>query len=1458
MIQSSNVEKHISKVANSYSSILKFSVSPENNIYDGTILSKSVTCFEHIFKACYILWSGDDIDFDKTMNDHILNDIKKRHPYIKVKSLNKALGLVLSENKELPDMFYNVYCNINPERNNEIHGKEDVSQEAIIEGLNNIEPVCNWFFVKCELYNWKERFIDPRLRQYEATFMETLSKYIQNTVIVSKNIQKNFQLITEDTFSAEIVDNDRRANLSIGFYTKFNNSFNTTKRIVANNILIEPNDNFEIKFPNEKENVLLPFKEIISKSDFIQPLLVKIMAEGGAGKSTLLWCLIHKLCSTHKTIYFENADIEALEYVFESIVTNKENSPVVLFLDQVVTNELNHESLSQFGEVISKYSYKARIALVCTERPYRYRSFKKINDFERKFGVVGTINYSCKSIKEKVFQKVIEHLRPEGLIYTSQQEKDYLNKFNEIKSNSIIDNIFNLLIHLKQEYPEISYEFDWVDWEKNNKYKELNFLFEIVAFFYQFGVPVPIEFKNNMLLENINPLIMFTAIEEYKKDQSAPISIEDGFLRLRHEKIGEWFFIDMANSANRQEFIYNSFINDISDEYSAYIFRNLTENPEFKETKFGKNLHANKRIEVIQNYVKNENPKSEPYAKAVFYISSQYQELGHPKDAETVLEELLLHQPENVYAVHKLGQINFSLRNYDIAEAYYKKAFEKEESVYTIGGLYKLYDKTNNIVELYKIKKKLIELSKGDVNYAHSFLNMFSNIENIYLNELAELNKLWRYNLPFRSKLSQAYAAKENFAHAASVLTGVLKFVNPHDFSAYTQLGKLYINMAELPKYSRQKSEYLALAKKHLRKSLLINPENIAAHLNFSKVYKIEGDLKEAANYIQNKVLAKWPDNITVRNNLSEIELIKTIRSFTDNYDYVAKIIQLQNIQLFILDTIKLNAKVKWTLLLLIKVNSEIIKTLKNAVTGSDIIFGTTATIKSRNKNSIRLARLNCGILRKKLGFTSSYHIDNKNKAFGLNLAKQLIQLGDLTEAAIILQKIADKFPNDYEAGVLLIKIHIDNKDEEKANVCLEYICNSSLFAGNYISFIKLLANNNLHTKISYFTNLGDLKIANSFDAIEFSLFLYQAGKFKKSESHLEKYIIKHPDERDILKEIYHERTKEIEDFYLIDIIRLPSDNKEDIRKVLDKFCEVVSSDSVFTTKSAIQEKGIKVLKVINFYSKELLDEIHTSSLKKVAQAYFKIYQKNEFNLREANRYYYKVYETNKNDHELNRELINTHIELGAYQYQRGEFQKAIDLCDELQKIFPDETSYYSLKAKALRKRRNQKDLYKAISEYLKVKEMTANNLKRLLSGKEKGIANNEAIALCYKKLASYNFEIAECNTQIIISDNKNKININEMILARYEKAVELLTDALEYETGYQAKKTIQDLHEKKIRIADSLHKLYDRKKIGKIDLTSALRLYLTAQKSGIQSKFSEGIEAKIKSVKIKLKTKPK
>jgi hypothetical protein len=205
-MQSANIKGHITKITESYSSILQISANHTFNLYDSSILEKCITGIEHIFKASYIIAFNHDFDFDtedsKELKKYLYQKYLRNTKIDKEDSLNRTLGYLLTFKKYMPLDYYTIYCSINPERNKVTHKKESVSQEDIVKALTNIKPIINWFFSQIEEYDWEERYIGPSHSAYESSIVERVIKRVSEHKSTESSKYENQKVSKEEYSSA--------------------------------------------------------------------------------------------------------------------------------------------------------------------------------------------------------------------------------------------------------------------------------------------------------------------------------------------------------------------------------------------------------------------------------------------------------------------------------------------------------------------------------------------------------------------------------------------------------------------------------------------------------------------------------------------------------------------------------------------------------------------------------------------------------------------------------------------------------------------------------------------------------------------------------------------------------------------------------------------------------------------------------------------------------------------------------------------------------------------------------------------------------------------------------------------------------------------------------------------------------------------------------------------------------
>lgn len=629
----------------------------------------------------------------------------------------------------------------------------------IIDIIEEYKVFMKWYSDEYDIINW------------ENIWESEKHKYLPS---VPKNsiAPKTLEIITNNYFDKEVVSEEQKKQITIDYYLKFNNSWSYIKRVIANDIHIIPINSFKIKIQGEEEEKKnIKIEEILQIATKGQPVLIKIAAVGGVGKSTLLWHFIKIFSKSSNCFYIERADPNAIDYLFENIIVAKTDSPVLLFLDDVVSSEENKKNLISFGEAIAEKSPNAPIVLFAAERFYRYERFKEKKDFERNFSSVISLPYSNDSIRNKVFEKIYDSLNIAEENPSSKFKEDCQNIFNQYDFDSLIDSTYHLIKYLQKSTSSINinYKFDWEDWTEacnNNiqKYGILEDLFKLVAFFYQYGIPVPFDYlkehyKNSPRINDLTREIIGNFGEEY-----SPIVLENDedsekrILRLRHEKMGEWFFQNTTDSKQVEKELFLEFIDNIKSRPACYLFRNIHRSAEFLISHLHQYLSNKKRIKVIDGYLSTveKSDYTEEEFKTLMEKHFTLINMGQSEDSLTPLEEILKHNEDNIFAATRLATC-IENEYPERAEKLYKQAQEssKKNKIITL-SLYRLYYANPALKQFEDYQNSIFEIASANTSFAFYLIGFIeNNIGKLFQSTLVHILNLHPSHILLRLNIAE-------------------------------------------------------------------------------------------------------------------------------------------------------------------------------------------------------------------------------------------------------------------------------------------------------------------------------------------------------------------------------------------------------------------------------------------------------------------------------------------------------------------------------------------------------------------------------------------------------------------------------------------------------------------------------------------------------------------------------
>lgn len=721
-------------------------------------------CSEFIFKSvCIRLFNKQENDYDireplqflnKKEDDGGVNFFYKKDEKGKTNSkLIRIQGLSRSI-APLANLVKHTGDNSLP---NEANTQKAIISEIIV-----------WYFT--DISNYQHLNIDQQDKQLITNALN----------LIPSNIPSNLEIITSDTFQRENFSDEKSLNqLTIDYFLKFNNNPNNLKRVIANDIHIIPDETFNIRVESEDEQISA--NDIISKASIGQPVLLKIMAVGGVGKSTLLWHLIKQLSTDYKTFFLKRADPDCIKYIFQELVTASK-VPVLLFLDDVVSYEENKENLVRFGEAISEFASVAPIILFASERGYRYDKFKGKKEFEKNFPTELTVHYSNNSIREQVFEKIFQSLNLNNEIVSTDVKNHCKSVFNQHKFESIIDSTFNLIVYLKKDFPNINYRFDWEDWNEacTDKFEVLNELFKIIAFFYQFGIQVPIDFLKDHFAEVRNVKDLLRELLGNFQEMYSPIvsiSTDNGeeSLALRHEKLGEWYFQIIPQGESSAKDFFKDFLSNVKSRSASYLFRNISrKNSDFQFSSYSKQLPNDKILKIINSYLLNINESDYEEEEYKMLMEKHFVLLNLGKDIEAnePLEKIIQLNRKNVFALVRLAYY-VKHSDFERAEKLFKEALNLEpQNSYPLIELFILYYQYPELKQFENFQvEKVFPYAKENLRFANMLLQYIErNFQRLPVSTISNLHDLYATHKVLGNDIAELLMVKGAFKDSFTVL----------------------------------------------------------------------------------------------------------------------------------------------------------------------------------------------------------------------------------------------------------------------------------------------------------------------------------------------------------------------------------------------------------------------------------------------------------------------------------------------------------------------------------------------------------------------------------------------------------------------------------------------------------------------------------------------------------------
>lgn len=651
----------------------------------------------------------------------------------------------------------------------------------------------NWFaeeFIKDDL--WYNN-INSQITSYSSDINYFINSILEeereiankiiNDTITKINRPESLEILDETYFQNCVISDEKQLNSDkIAYYTKFNVPETRMGIIISNKFHIPPKFPMQILCEDEygKEPLMVnDFESDILNNIDLSPVLYKVLSTGGAGKSTFIWFLAYTYYKRYPTFYINKHDVRSVKYIFDCVKPEKQ-TPIIIIMDEFTRSDIS--SIVDFSQAITnpQITKDYKIILILAEREVRFEKLDK--DFYDGYKKIYTHTYSNVNIKDDIFDEVFKLAQGNNILNKSSNIYiDSKSIYNNTLSVSIVDRIFATLRYLKNKnLLDIKFKFDWDDWFDYcdyNKANDYQNIFNQVAFFYQFGIEVPLNYICKFLFGDLNErdfdrklnnLIVF--FESLPDNSSVNYNISKSgntyFLRLRHEKIGQWFFEFDKSDGRSQQRLFESFIKYIDDASSFYLFKNLIRNnPEFENTDIYKSLSPVKIITILDGYI-NKSEDIDEKVRGLMERHFYYYNTGKYDLSLIDIKEII--NLKNLISDNSKSYLTTAYLRHGILLEENRIEFDKDseidvnelaEQVYldilkydsnNIRALLKLYNLYYNylhkIDEFIKIHQKLHYLIIHDVSLAYGLIsfikNNFDTLPEVIIPTLNEVSKL--------------------------------------------------------------------------------------------------------------------------------------------------------------------------------------------------------------------------------------------------------------------------------------------------------------------------------------------------------------------------------------------------------------------------------------------------------------------------------------------------------------------------------------------------------------------------------------------------------------------------------------------------------------------------------------------------------------------------------------------
>lgn len=605
------------------------------------------------------------------------------------------------------------------------------------------ENVSNWtetlkkFGLSAETYfrGEEKETSDNKVEKIAPQSTQPQVQHVITSTQVTDFSKSQIQIIDGTFWKAYELADNKKAILS-RYYTHADSSL--VKEVIANNEAVPPND-FVLVSDSDGNVEERTITETIKSPDRYGIFLLKVILEGGVGKTTFLHWIAKQYQDSYNFIlitYLGSLDIRKIITQAKSL--KKQNGlPVSLLLDNVSDGSVS----KQFERLIREVKAEPELSdtlFIIAERESRYRNEFIDSRAEMLFGgnVLSIVNVEVN--REILFDKIYDYLLVDNPTLAEEAiRKQARDEFLNNNIQSISESIHYLIKSLKLKNV-INYTFDWEDWSVNKFEKqELQFLYAVVACFYQFGIKVSTSISTKILGFALE-IDIVNAINRFGGNK-CPIQLTEDtrFLSLKHEHLANWF-LDYPENKKLVMAFFRTFLTEIDNKTNAKLLRKIRKvfrRDEFRSSILAEEFNLPVYIEITKAYIELPTTNTDEKIKMLMEQGIAYNLLGNEKEAIHSFERVLNIEGDNNHAKDQLARIYLN------SPDTYSLAFSKYYEVYKNDGLYAL---KHLYFILRKCKSDNVKLNLAEgFTFSSSEIFEIANllVENRNLDEAIELLK---------------------------------------------------------------------------------------------------------------------------------------------------------------------------------------------------------------------------------------------------------------------------------------------------------------------------------------------------------------------------------------------------------------------------------------------------------------------------------------------------------------------------------------------------------------------------------------------------------------------------------------------------------------------------------------------------------------------------------------------